>query len=150
MPTADAAGPDPQCDEPDRSEQRLDDAVLAVRAVHRGEHDRRRIEGGEPLQGRGRAPGPSAPRRGGSWNVSSGSAGSVAASGSDHQPPARSMSQALTSWSRARRPAAIARPETSETSCSADGPPSSTATRVGREAHAGSTGPCQSPTNATS
>ena len=75
--------------------------------------------------------GPRAPRAAGSRKALAASTGSSAVSGRAHQRASRSMSQPLTVWPRSRSAVAMDRPETSETSCSAEGPPRRTAMTVG-------------------
>jgi hypothetical protein len=70
--------------------------------------------------------GPSAPRAAGSSKAPA--AGHGSASGTRHQAPSSAMNQVSTSRPRPARAAETAPPETTDTSCSADGPPIRTAT----------------------
>ena len=115
--------------EPGRLEQRLDRAVLAERPV---EGDRPRPAPGRVAASRSRAAptrhGPVGAERG---RVVVGGRGPVRRAdgrpGSHHQPPSRSMSDLARRRARASaRASAMAVPDTIDTSCSADGPPSRT------------------------
>ena len=122
-----------------RLEQRLDGAVLAERPVEGDEHDRPGIPGGEPLEDRAARQRTLGPERSRVVEVGRGQRASA--------PPAVAAPRraAATSGRRGRsrpgrprsparpRAAATAEPDTIETSCSADGPPSRTTTgRRGR------------------
>ena len=138
---------------------RLDRAVLAERPVEGDEDDRRRIGRGEPVDGARRpSPGRSPPSAAGSSQAAGGTARRGPAAG--HPPPAAAEVDAdpldePAGVRRARRRSP--RPDTIDTSCSADGPPNRTATGglAGRRAGAhpatsrSHSGP-QSPRNTTS
>ena len=110
----------------DRLEQRLDLAVLAERPVQGREDDGLRAAAGQLLQRRGARERARAPSAAGSWKAVAGRPGRAPPTGSATSAPSRSMSQPLTRGRAPRSAVAMARPETSETSCSADGPPRST------------------------
>ena len=130
-----------------RLEQRLDRAVLAERPVERDEHDRSRFGARSRSSAAPTVSGPSRraradrrrpPVRGRSRRWSA---------GSHHQRPSRSIRTCSTSWPLDASASAIAVPDTIDTSCSADGPPSRTTIGTGDRSRRRS---AQSPRNSTS
>ena len=109
-------------------EQGLDRAVLAEWAVQSRKDDRpwiaRRPRSSSSAAG---VRGPAAPLEAGSSNTpGTRPSGDAHRPASDHQPPRRSMKMRSTESPAPASASAIAQPEMTETSCSADGPPSST------------------------